>query len=119
MAPVNTWSFWANNGSMIILASIITGWLFNRSKGSILVAGIVHAADNTPITRRYTGYRNTTPNLRLEPLGLRRRLAKVAGSAMGSVGRVPGDRVTRRLSRQTGGSGPMDRHGINDARRAA
>ena len=35
------------NGSMIILSSIITAWFYNRSKGSILVAGIVHAADNT------------------------------------------------------------------------
>jgi membrane protease YdiL (CAAX protease family) len=46
-SPVDTWSFWINNGSMIILSSIITGWLFNRSKGSILVAGVIHAADNT------------------------------------------------------------------------
>jgi len=46
-APLNTWSFWVNGGSMIILSSIITGWLFNRSKGSILVAGVIHAADNT------------------------------------------------------------------------
>jgi len=35
------------NGSMIILSSIITAWFYNRSRGSILVAGIVHAADNT------------------------------------------------------------------------
>jgi membrane protease YdiL (CAAX protease family) len=46
-APVNTWSFWVSNGSVIILSSIIIGWIFNRSKGSILVAGVIHAADNT------------------------------------------------------------------------
>ena len=46
-APVDTWSFWINNGFMIILSSIITGWLYNRSKGSIMVAGIIHAAENT------------------------------------------------------------------------
>jgi uncharacterized protein len=48
-AQLNTWSFWINNGSIIILSSIITGWLFNRSKGSILVAGVIHAADNTTL----------------------------------------------------------------------
>lgn len=46
-APVDTWRFWINNGSMIILSSIITGWFFNHSQGSILVAGVIHAADNT------------------------------------------------------------------------
>jgi membrane protease YdiL (CAAX protease family) len=46
-SPVETWNFWFNNGSMIVLSSIITGWLFNRSKGSILVAGVIHAAGNT------------------------------------------------------------------------
>jgi membrane protease YdiL (CAAX protease family) len=44
---VTTWSFWINNGSLIILSSIITAWFYNRSKGSILVAGIIHAAENT------------------------------------------------------------------------
>lgn len=42
-----SWDFWMKNGSMIILSSIITAWFYNRSRGSILVAGIVHAADNT------------------------------------------------------------------------
>ena len=46
-AAVTTFDFWLKNGSMIILSSIITAWFYNRSKGSILVAGIVHAADNT------------------------------------------------------------------------
>jgi membrane protease YdiL (CAAX protease family) len=49
-APLNNWNFWVNNGSMIILSSIITGWFYNRSKGSILVAGVIHAADNTTAT---------------------------------------------------------------------
>jgi hypothetical protein len=45
---VLTWNFWINTNSYLIaLGSIITGWFYNRSKGSILVAGIIHAADNT------------------------------------------------------------------------
>jgi len=44
---VMTWNFWIANSSQIILSSIITGWFYNRSKGSILVAGIIHAAENT------------------------------------------------------------------------
>jgi len=44
---VTTWDFWMNNGSWIIVSSIITSWFYNRSKGSILVAGIIHAAGNT------------------------------------------------------------------------
>ena len=44
---VTTWSFWINNGSLIILSSIITAWFYNHSKGSILVAGTIHAAENT------------------------------------------------------------------------
>ncbi len=46
-APVETWNFWFNNGSMIVLSSIITGWFYNRGKGNILVAGVIHAAGNT------------------------------------------------------------------------
>ena len=44
---VTTWGFWVSNGSLIVLSSIITAWFYNRSKGSILVAGIIHAAENT------------------------------------------------------------------------
>lgn len=44
---VKTWDFWINNGSLIVLSSIITAWFYNRSKGSILVAGMLHAAENT------------------------------------------------------------------------
>jgi membrane protease YdiL (CAAX protease family) len=46
--PVTAWNFWiSTNSSLIILSSIITAWFYNRSKGSILVAGIIHAAENT------------------------------------------------------------------------
>jgi membrane protease YdiL (CAAX protease family) len=44
---VMSWNFWIANSSLIILSSIITAWFYNRSKGSILVAGIIHAAENT------------------------------------------------------------------------
>jgi len=37
------------NNILIVLNSIIIGWFYNRSKGSILVAGILHAAENTYI----------------------------------------------------------------------
>ena len=35
------------NNALIVLSSIITGWFYNRSKGNILVAGFIHAAENT------------------------------------------------------------------------
>ena len=44
---VLTWDFWVSNGSLIVLSSVITAWFYNRSNGSILVAGILHAAENT------------------------------------------------------------------------
>jgi membrane protease YdiL (CAAX protease family) len=45
--PVFTWNFWINTNSyLIVLGSIITCWFYNHSKGSILVAGIIHAAEN-------------------------------------------------------------------------
>ena len=46
---VTTWRFWLSNGSLIIFSSIILSWFYNRSKGSILVAGIIHAAENTTV----------------------------------------------------------------------
>lgn len=46
-APVDTMSFWLNNGLAILISSLITGWFYNRSRGSILVAGVIHAAGNT------------------------------------------------------------------------
>ena len=44
---VFTLSYWAETFFNLILASILITWLYNRSKGSILVAGTAHAAANT------------------------------------------------------------------------
>jgi membrane protease YdiL (CAAX protease family) len=44
---VFTLSFWFEFTIIHISPSIIITWLFNRSRGSILVAGIAHAAANT------------------------------------------------------------------------
>jgi membrane protease YdiL (CAAX protease family) len=41
-----TWNFWMNN-FLIVLSSITLTWFYNRSNGSILVCGILHAAENT------------------------------------------------------------------------
>jgi membrane protease YdiL (CAAX protease family) len=46
-APIYSGEFWVTYFLMIIPSSIITGWFYNRSQGSILVAGITHAASNT------------------------------------------------------------------------
>jgi uncharacterized protein len=46
-SAVTTPDFWMMQGAMIVLSSIVTAWFYNRSKGSILVAGILHAAGNT------------------------------------------------------------------------
>jgi uncharacterized protein len=47
-APVMTWSVWISRNSLsIILSSVISAWLYNRSGASILVAGIHHAAENS------------------------------------------------------------------------
>jgi membrane protease YdiL (CAAX protease family) len=45
--PVFTWEYWVDAYINVIPASIVIGWFYNRSKGSILVAGIAHAASNT------------------------------------------------------------------------
>jgi membrane protease YdiL (CAAX protease family) len=45
--PVLTMEFWIDMGIGHILASLLIVWMFNRAKGSILVAGIAHAAMNT------------------------------------------------------------------------
>jgi len=45
--PVLTLQFWLGQFALHLPASVIIGWLYNRSKGSILVAGIAHAAANT------------------------------------------------------------------------
>jgi membrane protease YdiL (CAAX protease family) len=40
-------NYWIDTIIYLIPASIVIGWFFNRSKGSIMVAGIAHAASNT------------------------------------------------------------------------
>jgi membrane protease YdiL (CAAX protease family) len=45
--PVSSWQYWGEQYSGLIPATFIIVWLYNRSKGSILVAGIAHAAANT------------------------------------------------------------------------
>lgn len=40
-------NYWIETLIELIPASIVLGWLYNRSKGSILVVGIAHAASNT------------------------------------------------------------------------
>ena len=45
--PVFSWQYWIVQYALHIPASVIIGWFYNRSKGSILVAGIAHAAANT------------------------------------------------------------------------
>ncbi len=44
---INTLSFWLMSYLINIPASVIICWIFNRSQGSILAAGIAHAAANT------------------------------------------------------------------------
>jgi membrane protease YdiL (CAAX protease family) len=46
-APIFTWDLWITMFLTIVPSSVITGWLYNRSGGSILVAGIAHAMSNT------------------------------------------------------------------------
>ena len=45
--PIFSPEYWANTYLELLPATVILGWLYNRSKGSILVAGIAHAAANT------------------------------------------------------------------------
>jgi membrane protease YdiL (CAAX protease family) len=40
-------NYWIDTYVSLIPVSIVYGWLYNRSKGSILVVGIAHAASNT------------------------------------------------------------------------
>ena len=42
-------SYWIDTYVNLIPASIVLGWFYNRSKGSILVVGIAHAASNTVV----------------------------------------------------------------------
>ena len=42
-----TTEFWLASYSSHIPAALLIVWFYNRSKGSILVAGLIHAAANT------------------------------------------------------------------------
>ena len=44
---VNTFAFWQMSYLIHIPSSVIICWIFNRSGGSILIAGITHASANT------------------------------------------------------------------------
>lgn len=46
-SPVNSWQYWIIQYALHFAASVTIGWFYNRSRGSILVAGIAHAAANT------------------------------------------------------------------------
>ena len=46
-APVLTWLYWLVKYAGTIIASVFIVWFYNRTQGSILVAGIAHAAWNT------------------------------------------------------------------------
>jgi hypothetical protein len=45
--PVFSPGFWVQTYLELLPGTVILGWFYNRSKGSILVAGIAHAAANT------------------------------------------------------------------------
>jgi hypothetical protein len=45
--PVLSPEYWGKTYLELLPATVILGWFYNRSKGSILVAGIAHAAANT------------------------------------------------------------------------
>jgi membrane protease YdiL (CAAX protease family) len=45
--PAFSWQFWVEQYVGLIPATFLIVWLYNRSKGSILVAGFAHAAANT------------------------------------------------------------------------
>jgi membrane protease YdiL (CAAX protease family) len=46
-SPVLTFRFWTGQYTVHILSSLFIVWICNRARGSILVAGITHAAANT------------------------------------------------------------------------
>ncbi|NTW12193.1 MAG: CPBP family intramembrane metalloprotease [Anaerolineales bacterium] len=45
--PVYSPEYWGQTYLTHLSATVVIGWFYNRSKGSILVAGIAHAAANT------------------------------------------------------------------------
>jgi membrane protease YdiL (CAAX protease family) len=63
-SPIFSWRYWVVQYALHIPASMTIGWFYNRSKGSILVAGIAHAAANTTFAffpnLDWTGYTLTS-----------------------------------------------------------
>jgi membrane protease YdiL (CAAX protease family) len=47
--PVLTLQYWIDMYIVTVPLSLLIVWIYNRSKGSILVAGITHAASNTAV----------------------------------------------------------------------
>jgi membrane protease YdiL (CAAX protease family) len=47
--PLSAWQFWIEQYVIHILFSLFIVWIYNRAQGSILVAGITHAAANTAL----------------------------------------------------------------------
>lgn len=48
--PVSTWQYWQDTFIKLLPATVMINWFYNRSNGSILVAGVTHAAGNTVFT---------------------------------------------------------------------
>jgi membrane protease YdiL (CAAX protease family) len=46
-SPVSTWQYWLERYVVTSIGSVLVVWICNRARGSILVAGISHAAMNT------------------------------------------------------------------------
>jgi membrane protease YdiL (CAAX protease family) len=46
-SPVWTVQFWAGQFALHLLSSVFIVWIYDRAQGSILVAGVTHAAANT------------------------------------------------------------------------
>ena len=45
--PVLTWKYWLDTFVRLFPATVLINWFYVRSKGSILVAGVLHAISNT------------------------------------------------------------------------
>jgi hypothetical protein len=46
-SPVTSLQWWLSQYMALIPATVFITWFYNRSRGSILVAGVAHAAANT------------------------------------------------------------------------
>ena len=57
--PIDTWSYWLLMYSIHLPSGIVICWVYNRSRGSLIVAGIAHAAANTAFA--VIGNVDTTP----------------------------------------------------------